>query len=49
MSTTATNRPNILWIFIEDQDPRYSCYGEPLVDTPNVDNLGGRFIIEAGN
>lgn len=33
------NRPNILWIFIEDQDPRYGCYGEELVSTPDIDAL----------
>jgi arylsulfatase A-like enzyme len=32
-------RPNILWIFIDDQDPRYGCYGEELVETPNIDAL----------
>ena len=45
MSTTTTNRPNILWIFIEDQDPRYSCYGEPLVQTPHVDALAEQGVL----
>jgi hypothetical protein len=31
--------PNKLWIYIEDQDPRDGCYGEPLVATPNIDSL----------
>ncbi|HJN50268.1 MAG: sulfatase [Pseudomonadales bacterium] len=31
--------PNILWIYIEDQDPRHGCYGERLVNTPNIDAL----------
>ncbi len=38
-------RPNILWIFIEDQDPRYGCYGEPLVDTPNIDSLAAEGVL----
>jgi N-sulfoglucosamine sulfohydrolase len=38
-------RPNILWIFIEDQDPRYSCYGETLVDTPNIDSLAADGVL----
>jgi arylsulfatase A-like enzyme len=38
-------RPNILWIYIEDQDPRYGCYGEPLVDTPNIDSLAEQGIV----
>ena len=45
MSSSHRNRPNILWIFVEDQDPRYSCYGEPLVDTPNVDALAEQGVL----
>jgi len=44
LSLTA-KRPNILWIFIEDQDPRYGCYGEPLVNTPNVDALAEQGVL----
>lgn len=32
-------RPNILWILMEDIGPELSCYGEPLVQTPNIDRL----------
>ncbi|MDG2072063.1 MAG: sulfatase [Pseudomonadales bacterium] len=38
-------RPNILWIYIEDQDPRYGCYGEPLVDTLNIDALADQGVV----
>ena len=38
-------RPNILWIYIEDQDPRYGCYGEPLVETPNIDALASEGVV----
>jgi len=34
-----TNRPNILWISIEDVSPRYGCYGDPVARTPNLDRL----------
>jgi len=32
-------RPNILWIVVDDMSPHFSCYGESLIDTPNVDRL----------
>jgi len=45
MPSHPRQRPNILWIFIEDQDPRYSCYGEPLVETPHVDALAEQGVL----
>ncbi|RTE54168.1 sulfatase [Arenibacter aquaticus] len=33
------NRPNILWITIEDWSPDLSCYGTKGIYTPNVDKL----------
>ncbi|CAN7744503.1 sulfatase-like hydrolase/transferase [Paenibacillus sp. LjRoot56] len=38
-TTTSTNRPNILWISLEDTSPRFGCYGDPLARTPNIDKL----------
>ena len=35
----AGTRPNILWILSEDISPNLSCYGEPLVQTPNIDAM----------
>lgn len=32
-------KPNILWIMIEDWSTDLSCYGTPLVHTPNIDKL----------
>lgn len=32
-------RPNILWIMIEDWSTDLSCYGAPLVQTPFIDKL----------
>ncbi len=34
-----TGRPNILWIVVDDMSPNFSCYGERLIQTPNVDRL----------
>ncbi|HYO81959.1 MAG TPA: sulfatase [Bryobacteraceae bacterium] len=33
------SRPNILWILTEDMSPQLGCYGEPLIQTPNLDRL----------
>ncbi|WP_236974638.1 sulfatase family protein [Membranihabitans maritimus] len=33
------NKPNILWIIIEDLSPDLGCYGNNLVKTPNIDGL----------
>lgn len=42
----ARERPNILLIVSEDNGPELGCYGEPSVQTPNLDRLaagGARF------
>jgi arylsulfatase A-like enzyme len=36
------NRPNILWIIVDDMSANFSCYGEKLIETPNVDALAKR-------
>ena len=38
------DRPNILWITIEDWSPDLSCYGTKGIDTPHVDNLASQGI-----
>lgn len=35
-------RPNILWIVVDDMSAEFSCYGETLIETPNVDALAAR-------
>lgn len=35
-------RPNILWIIVDDMSAEFSCYGETLIETPNVDRLAKR-------
>ncbi len=42
----ATQRPNIVWIFIDDMSANFGCYGEKTIKTPNIDQLaadGTRF------
>ena len=35
-------RPNVLWIYLEDVSGWFSCYGERLIETPNIDRLAAR-------
>ena len=35
-------RPNILWLLAEDIGPQLGCYGEPLIQTPNLDRLASQ-------
>jgi|TARA_B110000495_G_scaffold203582_1_gene228015 arylsulfatase A-like enzyme len=42
----AAERPNILWLVIDDMGLELSCYGEHVIETPNIDRLardGTRF------
>jgi arylsulfatase A-like enzyme len=36
------NRPNVLYVILEDTGPNFGCYGEPLVRTPNIDKFAGQ-------
>ncbi|MFB6135644.1 MAG: sulfatase-like hydrolase/transferase [Halobacteriaceae archaeon] len=33
------DRPNVLWITMEDTTPRFGCYGDDVARTPNIDRL----------
>jgi len=35
------DKPNVLWIVIEDASCHISCYGETAIETPNIDALAG--------
>jgi N-sulfoglucosamine sulfohydrolase len=37
--STSAERPNILWITSEDNSPYLGCYGDPLAQTPHLDQL----------
>jgi len=41
---TDDNRPNILWIYVEDTNDWMSCYGDELIETPNIDELSARGV-----
>lgn len=50
----AETKPNVLWIYLEDVSGWFSCYGEDLIETPNIDALAAdgirfdRFYTPAG-
>lgn len=44
LPTQAKDRPNIVWIFVEDMNGWYGCYGDNTVPTPNIDALANRGV-----
>src|SRR4051812_44955617 len=47
--SAAENRPNILWLIVEDACPDFACYGNEAARTPNIDRFAreGRLYREA--
>jgi N-sulfoglucosamine sulfohydrolase len=37
-------RPNVLYVILEDIGPNLACYGEPLVQTPHLDQFASQAI-----
>ena len=35
----ADERPNVLWIVVDDMSANFSCYGEDSIQTPSVDQM----------
>ena len=35
---------NILWIYLEDVSGWFGCYGETLIETPNIDSLASKGV-----
>ncbi|MEQ9410589.1 MAG: sulfatase [Fuerstiella sp.] len=38
-ASAGQNRPNIVWIIVDDMSANFSCYGETAIETPHVDQL----------
>jgi iduronate 2-sulfatase len=38
----AADKPNVLFICVDDLKPNIGCYGDPLAKTPNIDRLAAR-------
>jgi iduronate 2-sulfatase len=41
----AADRPNILFIAVDDLRPEIGCYGNSIVKTPNIDRIAARGIV----
>ncbi len=42
--STQVSPPNIVWIMLEDWGPQLSCYGEPGIETPHIDQVASEGI-----
>nr|WP_121274256.1 sulfatase [Pedobacter schmidteae] len=43
------DKPNVLFIAIDDLKPILGCYGDPLIKTPNIDRLAKRGTVFKSN
>jgi iduronate 2-sulfatase len=48
-STAASERPNILFIPVDDLKPMLGCYGDKKIKTPNIDRLARRGTVFLNN
>ena len=54
VKANAADKPNVLWIYLEDVSRWFSCYGDKTIKTPNIDALAAdgirfdRFYTPAG-
>jgi arylsulfatase A-like enzyme len=44
-AAAGTDRPNILWLVSEDNNPFMGCYGDKLADTPTLDHLASQGVL----
>ena len=43
--STAAERPNILFISVDDLRPELGCYGNTAIQSPNIDRLAESGIV----
>ena len=44
LSPTASSRPNVLFLVVDDLRPKLGCYGESNMVTPNIDQLASKSV-----
>ena len=44
LAETRVERPNVLFIAVDDLRPELGCYGHPLAKTPNIDRLAAHGV-----
>ncbi len=44
-TSTIKSQPNIVWIMLEDWGTQLSCYNEPGIETPHIDNFAQQGIM----
>ncbi|QEG02734.1 Arylsulfatase [Stieleria maiorica] len=42
---TQADRPNLLWIYVDDMSDWMGCYGDPLAETPHIDSLAEEGVL----
>ncbi|WP_197452283.1 sulfatase family protein [Rosistilla carotiformis] len=44
-SMSHADRPNVLWIYVDDMSDWLGCYGDPLAETPHIDRLAEEGVL----
>ena len=45
MAADQNQKPDVLFIAVDDLRPEMGCYGNPVVKTPNLDRLAARGVV----
>ncbi|TWU55558.1 sulfatase family protein [Rubripirellula reticaptiva] len=44
-SSVQAERPNVLWIYVDDMSDWMGCYGDKIANTPNIDSLAAGGVL----